>query len=405
MKCVNLLCCLNPIEEVNKITELTFYTLINHVVPVKNIKLICNYGQAKAFVQVENQLAADFVIREINGKSYGQGTIKIFLSNKRYVAFDQPLEKVLEDAHCKEYKLEITNINVVSSSNRGDMCDNSSPNINEESYDSECNEDLHIFAQEDFSQKIDPKRDISLKLNNKPRAQLESNYLKINYQGKFSADSWATKSSLNTLKLQTPTEKNKLRIIQIDNVNLDKVSCQMILNVFSNFGNILKLWSIQALHKVFLEYESHKNARRAARATNNMKIFDLEMRLSLSNEWVTKLFIKHQSSEEIKFVKGTFKFYRYKDMAKKPIKNLSTKLHFTNVSSSITPESLCLMISEIHKPVRIVQGLFKYASKESFIIEFSSLTESVEVLSLFHNRKLDGRKFFVEFIDIDFDSC
>lgn len=403
MKFTTLLCCINPSEELENISELTFYQILSPFGTVKNLKIISTYGQIKAFVQVENQQVADKIIRELSGKSLNIGRIKIFVSHKKFVAFEKSLEQILEEAAINhknkpqaplsdsfdedlvDYKRHII------SSMQGKYLDgvvrpsSSNENMNLGLKQKEVHNELCTISNGQMN--TFNKTNNKSRINNKSGASILS------------------KSTNNYAKINSLTELEHWKIIRIDNMQTEKISCQMLFNLFGCFGNILRLWFVQEDHVVFIEYELHKYALRAMKSANNVNYFYAEMHMSLSNEAAVLSYLNQKPIEKVKFVKGSFKFYRFKNDKKKPIKKLSRSLNFTNVSNSLDIESLCKLIASLHSPIKVIQGKFSNSSDESYIIKFKKLQESLEVLSLMHNRKVEGRKFNVEFIDIDMDEC
>lgn len=403
MKFVTLLCCINLPEKASHGTEFTFYEFLSAVAPIRNLKLICNQGQAKAFVQLDNQQLAEKVIKELNGKTCGEGKIKIFVYRKRFIAFDKPLQQVLSEA-----LLSLNNTHTLNSVSENET-DHKYLNTNNISgYD-----DRNIYIKQPKEEMEQDLNDSCQKYNtqifnannipSRPLNLLVNKYLRNDCKGRVSWQSNNTKNSYSPIKIDVIDDQSNLRMIRIDNINTDKVSCQMIFNLFGSFGNIIKLWFIKEERIAFMEYESFKHARRAFKSADSLIFFNSEMRLSISDEFTTLNFINRVQPEKVKFVKGSFKFYRYKDNTKLPIGAFNTSLHFTNISSLITVESLCLVISQLHKPVRILQVQFTGFTTDTFIVEFNTLSESLEVLSLLHNRKVQGRKFYVEFIGIDLE--
>lgn len=95
IKKVSLLVCLSPSVSSDQITELNFYHIINPIIPVINLKLISKEGQMKAFVQVENESAANTVLNKLHCKLLNVGKVKVFISNKRYINYDKLLQEIL----------------------------------------------------------------------------------------------------------------------------------------------------------------------------------------------------------------------------------------------------------------------------------------------------------------------
>lgn len=98
MKFISVLICLTPKPNSSPITEYTFYQLVNPISPVKNIKLINKTVPYKAFVQLESNEAADLVIDKLHSKTLNVGRLRVFISNKTYIALEKTLKQIIEEA-------------------------------------------------------------------------------------------------------------------------------------------------------------------------------------------------------------------------------------------------------------------------------------------------------------------
>lgn len=398
MKFVTLLCCINPSEPSAVINELTFFSLISPVAPIRNIKLISTYGQCKAFIQVENENIAQRIVRELNHKTLAIGRLKVFLSHKKYVAFDKPLTSVLADAAKSTPGRKLSP--GLDGQGLSDIMGSSDYQPNFDEYFGDDYIQFNLNGQKnDFLRQTETPRKQHLGSNSDFISRKNSNQLAA--LGKQdSGETMATKY-LKTQYKPRDVNLSLCKTVRIDNVRADRISCQMILNLFGCFGNILNLFFIQNEKVVLLEFEQHKHARRVMDSANLAVYFGNSMVVDLYNDSQTISYLQSIPSDEIKYVKGNFKFYRFKDLEKKPTKALQTTLHITNVSANMDIESLCVVISQLHQPTKMLQGKFNGSTSDSFIIEFADLCQSLEVLSLLHNRKVEGRKFNVEFIDTE----
>lgn len=108
MKSVTLLVCLSPSAAPEIVTELSFYYLVQPITPVRNIKMVCNEGQIKAFVQVKDESAAESVIDSLHQKTTDIGKMKVFLSHKKFVNYERSLDEILQMAYNDDFKIGCT---------------------------------------------------------------------------------------------------------------------------------------------------------------------------------------------------------------------------------------------------------------------------------------------------------
>lgn len=398
MKFVTLLCCINPSVESKDISELTVYETVSAVAPIRNLKLISSQGQVKVFVQVENQQVAEWIIGQLNGQSLEYGKMKVFLSHKKFVAFEKPLQKVLAEAAGVTKGTQLTSRsgkinNFSNSGSSGRLVHAKKDQENSDSrnspFEDSANQDRYCHESFENLSKT--------KANHFGRPYGAQSRSMANFLDR--RDTIATENSRENSK--TLMDPEGWRTVVLRNIRTDRVSCQMLFNLFGCFGNIHRLWFIESERAVFIEYEQAAHAEMVARSANLVPYFNDEMRIRLISESQAFECLDRIPEDRIKLVKGSFKFYRYKDDAAQPIKSFTRTLHFTNVSNKLTCETLCRVISELHTPTRLIEGQFRDRTEQSYIVEFENYQQCIEVLSLLHNRKVEGRKLNVEFIEMD----
>lgn len=403
MKFVTLLCCINPSVASEDITELTLYETVSAVAPIKNLKMISNQGQVKAFIQVEDHFIAETIIKHLNGKMLKFGKMKVFVSHKKYVAFEKPLKYVLAEAtgitNDESYKTWMETNPRFNCVETNDIFSYSGENIENSSDHNYLYQNPRDWSRADI--------DAPYKAYN----QFTNNFTAFNDKMKIDINNHmclkegtGTVKSVYSKKIPNPRNSSKLSVVSLQNLRTDRVSCQMLFNLFGCFGNISRLWFIEEDKQVYIEYEQPAHAEAAAKSTKLMPYFNENMQTSLISESQTFEYLDLVNEDKIKFVKGSFKFYRYKDETTQPIKRFTKTLHFTNVSDKLTCEPLCIVVSKLHVPIRIIECQFKENTEQSYIVEFENYQQCLEVLSLLHNRKVEGRKLNVEFIDIDINS-
>jgi len=90
--------------------------------------------------------------------------------------------------------------------------------------------------------------------------------------------------------------------------------------------------------------------------------------------------------------------FRYKNSLKVKFNAPSPVLHLTNLSENCTPQILFQILQSIHEPIRI----FKLAKKSKnstnmMLVEFRTVEESREVLTILHNKIIDHKSIRISF--------
>jgi len=108
---VNLLVCLSPSSDRNSIDESSFYDIVNPFAPVINIKIVSRDDQIKAFVEVKNQYYAYNAISNLHGTILNVGKLNVYISNKQFISYFNPLDGVL--GSLKNVKKDVPNTNII----------------------------------------------------------------------------------------------------------------------------------------------------------------------------------------------------------------------------------------------------------------------------------------------------
>lgn len=97
MKFVAVLVCFSPSQSTRNVSEYTLYQIISSIAVVKNVKIINKSKPIKAFVQLENIIAADMVIQHLHDQSLKIGKFRVYKSDKTFIALEKTLKQVLQE--------------------------------------------------------------------------------------------------------------------------------------------------------------------------------------------------------------------------------------------------------------------------------------------------------------------
>lgn len=81
---VTLLVCLSSPVQLTRWTEYSFFSLINPIAPVKNVKILSTQSQSRALIQVQNDQLAQLVIDRLHGRSSQYGKITVVYFNQQW---------------------------------------------------------------------------------------------------------------------------------------------------------------------------------------------------------------------------------------------------------------------------------------------------------------------------------
>lgn len=400
MKHHTVLCCLNASTLTENVDEYTFYQIFQTQATIKNIKVFKTGTQIKAFVQVGDKESLDRLVDQFHLKCLNIGKLKVFPSHKKFVAYDKSILSILADQNQNQNFKD----GLKTSENSLNKIDNATNH-----YIS------NILANRLANQsKVDGFENKKF-YNFLHNSENSDGYLNSQPYIKFSDFKDPAKNSRN-LQLETKssnkTQGNKIldsefipvynkhntftaNLLKVDNLDIRVISSQMIMNLFGCFGNVIRLDYHTKEHYAIIQFETDEQAEFALKFVNNSLFFGNTLTLSFTNE---QLLNDHDDNEyDIETATGHYKYFRYKDNLKIKINKPSKLLHFTSIAPTITAQILCQLISQIHEPVKLMQLGKKGTNSEMYLIEFRHLFQSLEVLSILHNKKTEGKLLKVSF--------
>ena len=186
-------------------------------------------------------------------------------------------------------------------------------------------------------------------------------------------------------------------MIRISNINAKTVNFIAILNLYGCFGNVQRLLTDFQKHFIVIEFGDQEQARLAFKYTHRMLFFETILKVDFF--FNTSIFdeLLLNPLPHVKTRNNNPKFYRYKQNLKIKVNKPTKLLHFTNLPNKMTPFELYQQISQIYDPINIFRLNKKGATSDMFIVEFEKVNESIEVLSLLHNKKIKNKLIKVSF--------
>lgn len=396
MKLFTLLCCINPTGPMDDIDEFTFYQMVNPLVPVLNIKIFDKSSQVKAFVQIENEELAEVIIKDLHGKQMNIGKIKVFVSHKKFVAFDKSLPEILAQA-------TRSSLDYVPPA----QYSTNKPALNFNPYFSNSVTNLKNKTQSYSSWKMNIRTPppiapiISDKVLCGKQTTLDYDLSPSIYVKKKMAQFFESDTDLLRQKkeevVQPKLEENNA-CIKIANIDMKHVSCQMLFNLFGCFGNVTQLSIQESVKSAILEYDSEKSVNIAIKYTDCIKFCGKTLSVAPYNG--PNMFNEPKAKNGIKptvYTNHESKF-RFTGESGTQVVPPSRTLRFANLPRSATLADVKALVSKIHVPLSVNVEKTKDKQYGSFLIEFNFLYEGFKVLSMLHDTAYEDNKLFVSFL-------
>lgn len=382
-KPVTLLVCLSPSVQPESVTELSFYTIVNPIAPVRNIKMIAREGQMKAFVEVTSIAGAELIIEKLHCKLLNIGKIKVFVSNKNHINYDQPLHKLI--GH--ESAVSLDGCLRSRDYSHGEIPGFKSGLItSHKKFAQNHRRESDVSAeQKDHLKKIESKEtyDVSYTEGVEPldidaRVMLRDTRRVADLKGIQIGN-----SRLNS------ADKSK-GVIRVTHNEIESLAGKKISKIFRRFGKIKNLSFNHDGAFWIVEYFVDKEARKAEAAMHNNKLFGYRSVDSPVNTLHKLEDLISQSFEQPSFqdvnnlesqLQNSFNFDEKSAVA----------LRVDTISSDLSLTQVCKFIAGIHMPVKIVQAYDLNKQRHFFFVDFANEHDAFEVFSAINST---GRRQF-----------
>lgn len=198
----------------------------------------------------------------------------------------------------------------------------------------------------------------------------------------------------------TLNTEHKSPIIFVKGFDVDMTNVLMIYNIFSNFGNIIKISFVRAKGVALIEYENVIYATIARDSLNNLMFLGTPLKISLSSpDSLTgrgKFSAEDAGDEEV-FMGVKDKTHRYKVNKKISINPPSDILHVSNLLIQYCTDDI---IKNLFAPYGTIEGIkfiFMENNRNMCLIQFASQEESFWAMANLHNHDVGGRKIQISF--------
>ncbi|KAL4435695.1 hypothetical protein ABPG74_018246 [Tetrahymena malaccensis] len=181
-------------------------------------------------------------------------------------------------------------------------------------------------------------------------------------------------------------------VIYINHLMSKDITLNHLYNVFSNFGDIVKIILKRNKCTAFIEYTMQENATKAKEYMDKKVFFDNEIRVFYSHfETLQKQDDKFQEQ----FI-GSEQTNRFQKDSKMTLNPPSLVLHISSLKQEICDHE---KMHELFRPYGKIEAIHieKVPPRYMSHIKFSSLKESLMAIAHMHNKEIKGRKMLISF--------
>jgi hypothetical protein len=396
-----ILCCITPTILKEEINENSLYDIFKVYGTVEKILIFERNVLVKAFIEMEHNDCIPRILEELDDAQYNIGKINAYLSKKTF------LKAVPFVNETKEEGKKVIQDHFLELSQKKSSPSQSFDNEEDDKVDLLGNFGSEFFMNKNRTFQEFQHRQISydsfgdINLDQRYFFHKDNNHQFNTFQnfGKFNV--FKNVNSLSSFDNLSKMEENKEKgkVLILNRININKLNCKLIMNLFGCFGNVKKIILNKENSYCLVEMENKHQANLCLKLLKKLQFFDNEIRIKISNyPFLNLKTLEKDNPPNVEFFYGHKRFFRYKNNLHIKVNPPSNQLHITSISKGITSLFLYELISQINEPEKIIK-LKKKGSTNSpmFLVFFSDVSQSMEVLSVIHNENLNGKILKVSF--------
>lgn len=196
-------------------------------------------------------------------------------------------------------------------------------------------------------------------------------------------------------------ENRKSKVVYVRGLDDLSITIRFILNVFGNFGNVLKIIFLRNKSSCLIEFEQLEQATKSKDSLDNISLLGQTIRVFYSNyETINLRDQKFCESEDV-FVNEEINF-RFKPNSQISFNPPSQILHVSNLKAETCCEAVMGDVFSAYGKIEATKivsqdNLKKLSSKYMCLIKFSKLEEALIAMGFLHGTDLLGRKMVLSF--------
>lgn len=193
-------------------------------------------------------------------------------------------------------------------------------------------------------------------------------------------------------------------VLLVHNLNEEKITCTMLFNLFSSYGNVMR---VKILHKkpdhALVQMGDYAQASTAMHYLKGLMLWDKQMDINFSkHSYISSTSddpSDHASADYTNSPLNRFKFTQGTEKAQQIYKNMSgpgSLLHVSNLPSTATSQT----VADIFAPFTVAAAsvkIFDITNKRQALVQFDTVQRAAEALVTLHNTQVEGRGLKISF--------
>jgi len=192
-------------------------------------------------------------------------------------------------------------------------------------------------------------------------------------------------------------EKKSL-VLHVLGIENKEVNAKMLFNIFSNFGNIVKLIFIKTRAVALVEFDNISSAALAKEELNNVNFMGKPLRITFSKYRNIQLQPGQEEKYRDQLIIGDERLFRFKDGKNIVTAHPSTTLHVSNLSKDVCNDRKAISdYFNAYGEVKAIKPMFGDNGKNMCLVKMKSPEECLKAMAYLHDTEFGGRKLQVSF--------
>lgn len=197
---------------------------------------------------------------------------------------------------------------------------------------------------------------------------------------------------------QDQEEEKKSPVLHVLGIESKEVTARMLFNVFSNFGNIMKLIFIKTRAVALIEFDNTSSAKIARDSLNNIAFMGKPLRITFSKYQTIQLEPGQNEKYPDQLILGDQNNSRFKDGRNVVVATPSTTLHISNLTKETCKDKKTISnFLGAYGEIKGIKCLIGENGKNMCLVRMKSVEECLQVMAHLHDTELGGRKVQISF--------
>ncbi|KAL4486372.1 hypothetical protein ABPG72_007158 [Tetrahymena utriculariae] len=200
---------------------------------------------------------------------------------------------------------------------------------------------------------------------------------------------------------QMGADQEAKKVLFVRHLDFPDLKISMLYNLFSNYGNIVKIIFMKQKRQALIEFEETSQATAAKENLNNLSYYNAQIKIDYSKydqiDLQKKKLHSGENNEQEQVLQIPHQCFRYKNTKGIPQYAPKNTLHVSNIKKEFFDYNLIYeFFSSSGAKIKMLK-LIPNEKKQMCLIQFETLDDALRVISTFHDTPFHGRNLCISF--------